>query len=187
MSAHYSKYLLNTYSTTPYFQAQVPRGYPLDRVLVKCRAFRRLPPNLRKLSALARRWAVQASPDVPGGIDGINRWYDDEGNELNPVSGQPLTDEEIDAQWSDDTDLDFQVVDIPEPPGGFADPDTWQPSEEVEPAASAPGDLTPEMILGDIESRGPEATAMAYGVPREALAGIQTDEELVAAIMGRRR
>jgi hypothetical protein len=54
MSAHFSKFGLNTYNATPYFRAHVPAGYPLGDVLVKGRAFRRLPPRLRELSGLAK-------------------------------------------------------------------------------------------------------------------------------------
>ena len=53
MSAHFDKYGLNTYYAMPYFHAHIPANYPLSVILQKCRAFRRLPPNLRKLSEKA--------------------------------------------------------------------------------------------------------------------------------------
>jgi hypothetical protein len=32
MSLYYSKWVLNTYAGTPYFEAQVPAGFPLYNV-----------------------------------------------------------------------------------------------------------------------------------------------------------
>src|SRR5215475_10380898 len=99
MTAHYSKFDLNTHSVMPYFHAHVPKDYPLNRVLQKCRAFRRLPPNLRKLSGLAKKWAIRVYPPPENDFGGIEQWYDAEGYELEPGSGRRLTDEEIDEQW----------------------------------------------------------------------------------------
>jgi len=97
MSAHYSKCGLNTYYATPYFQAHIPADYPLSLVLQKSRAFRRLPPRLRELSELAKKWARRHYPPTIGVDD--KQWYDDDGYELNPNTGQRLTDKEIDAEW----------------------------------------------------------------------------------------
>src|SRR4051812_46387896 len=108
MSAHFSKWSLNTYSWTPYFEAHVPADYPLSLVLQKCRAFRRLPPRLRELSALAKAWNLRTHP--PSKFPSIEEWYDDEGYELNPYIGARLTDEEIDTEWSVSPSLDkFKV------------------------------------------------------------------------------
>ena len=96
MSAHFSKFSLNTYPGTPYFQAHIPTGYPLSLVLQKCRAFRRLPPNLRSLAALAKRWAIRNYP-YPAGAPHIEEYYDDEGYELKLGTTERMTDEEIDA------------------------------------------------------------------------------------------
>ncbi len=92
MSTHYSKFALNTYAMTPYFQSQLPDGYPINLVLQKSRAFRRLPPNLRKLAALAKKWAIRTYPDTPMGMIDIKGWYDEEGYELNPATGKRMTD-----------------------------------------------------------------------------------------------
>src|SRR5437762_5231118 len=97
MSAHFSKWSLNTYSWTPYFEAHIPANYPVSLVMQKCRAHRRLPPRLRELSALAKQWAQRVHP--PNKNEGMDQWYDDEGRELNPYTGKRLTDKEIDADW----------------------------------------------------------------------------------------
>ena len=178
MSVHYSKYLLNTYAATPYFQAQIPADYPLDRVLIQSRAFHRLPPHLQELAGLAKGWACRSNPEKPGGIDGIERWYDAEGYELNPATGQRLTDAEIDAQWPPDAQT-VAVADIPLPPGGFADPSTWEPTESTEEAEEE--GLTEAQLLKDIASHGREYTARYYGVPTGQLA---SDQDLVRAILG---
>ena len=181
MSAHFSKFLLNTYCGTPYFLAHVPEGYPTSRVLQKCRAFRRLPPNLQELSALAKQWAERNRALA----DGIDDWYDDEGRELDPATGKPLTDAQIDAQWRPDPSLDkLKVVDGPVPEGGFPDPDTWQP--EVEADDSGDDRPTEAQIRSDIAGHGRTRTAREYGVSDEQLAGIGSDAELIQAILKKR-
>jgi hypothetical protein len=172
MSVYFSRFGLNTYYGTPYFQSQIPDGYPLSLVLQKCRAFRRLPKHLKELSVLAKYWAELHTPedDLPASMkNDIGRWYDSDGNELDPDTGRKLTDEEIDAQWTPDPTLDtFTVSDIPIPDGGFADPEVWEPEETVE--ESEPEDRpTREQLLNDIFTRGREATADEYGIPIDQL------------------
>ena len=176
MSAHYSKYALNTYNWTPYFQAFVPAGYPVDAVLRKSRAFRRLPPNLRSLAEHAKEWAEANNPPASQ----IDNWYDPQGNELDPDTGRRLTDAEIDAQWEDDPDIiNLAVGDIPLPVGGFPDPATWKPPTILAaPPLSAPDKL---QILDDVAARGVAATEALYGIslsvtkPSEP-AGLSYDE-----------
>jgi hypothetical protein len=179
MSMHFDKCGLNTYYAMPYFQAHIPAGYPLSLVLQKCRAFRRLPPNIRKLSALAKQWAIRAYGHTLGDID---RWYDDDGYELNPDTGKRLTDEEIDAEWERWPAPNIQVEDIPIPPGGFADPDTWEEPER-EPDLVDRSELTEAGVLRDIKSRGREAAAEEYGVPTEWLSRVKSDKQLACMIM----
>jgi len=169
MSAHYSKFVLNTYAGTPYFQAHIPAGYPIYLVLQKSRAFRRLPRNIKQLAELAKRWALLHEPEDAGPRD-IDRWYDDKGNELDPDTGRRLTDAEIDSGWNPDPSLaSLTVRDIPIPPGGFADPDVWEP-EEPEPEKPDPEDIpTREQLLRDIATRGRKDTAAAYGIPEDEL------------------
>lgn len=181
MSVHFSRYLLNTYSGTPYFRAHVPDDYPLSRVLQKCRAFRRLPARLRELSALAKRWAERNG----GGVEGIADWYNGAGLELNPATGRPLTDEEIDVQWLPDPSLSkLKVKDIPVPEGGFPDPETWRP--EVEADTGTGDGPTEAQILSDIAGHGRKRTAAEYGVSDEQLAGIGSDKELAQFVLEKR-
>lgn len=177
MTAHYSRFGLDTYMGTPYFQAHIPEGYPINLVLQKCRAFRRLPPNLRKLSELAKQWAVKNKRKA--GIEDIDQWYDDDGYELDPETGKRLMDEEIDEEWDRWPAPKVSVKDIPVPPGGFADPDTWvEPEREEE---SDDGDrLTEADILRDISLRGREYTARYYGVPIK-----HKDKELAKVILAK--
>lgn len=185
MSQYYSKFLLNTYLATPYFQAHAPAGYPLTSVLLTCRAFRRLPPNLRHLSGLAKRWAAKNGHPAAG--NGIDRWYDGEGYELDPGTGGRLTDEEIAAQWVGVEPPGVAVADIPVPAGGFPDPDAWQPPAPDAEDDSDDGDKPTEaQILSDIADRGREYAARYYGVPADRLAGIGSDRELARAILERR-
>lgn len=181
MSAHYSKYDLYTFATTPYFRANIPGDYPLAEVLVNARAHRRLPPNLRELSAKARAWAVK-NYGIPSGIPGIERWYDVAGNELDPGTGKRLTDSEIDAEWEKmgTPAARGPGKDIPVPRGGFPDPDTWQepklpPDRVVDPDAP-----TETSLLRDIKSHGHDYVAGYYGVQSE-----KTDTALVQSILQR--
>jgi hypothetical protein len=185
MTIYFSKYKLDTYYPTAYFQAQLPEDYPVSLVLQKSRAFRRLPANLRRLSQLAGRWAKRHYP--PDFFTDIGHWYDDQGYELNPTTGKRLTDAEIDAQWDALGDLglsDFVVHDIPVPSGGFADPGTWEepPTSEIEDLVDRSG-LTKTQILSDIQSRGRAATAEEYGLPTRLAARASTDAELAHAIL----
>jgi hypothetical protein len=159
MSAYYSKFTLNTYPGTPYFEAHIPSGYPLQQVLAKRQAFRHLPPNLQELARLSKRWYLRNNPDR---ISDIVRWYDSDGNELDPDTGRRLTDAEISSQWQPNSDLDdFVVMDIPTPIGGFPDPDTWEPAEEA--TGSTSDEPTQEQLRKDLSSRGIEALADEYG------------------------
>lgn len=166
MTAHYSKFNLNTYLGTPYFQAQLPESYPVSLVLQKSRAYRRLPPNLRKLAVESKRWAERngAKPD------GINEWYDALGNELDPDTGHVFTDDEINAQWDAlnlDTD-DQPISDIPLPRGGFPDPNTWSPPP-IEVTPDEDGPPSDEQLRQDIASHGYEAVSKTYGIPIKKL------------------
>src|SRR5262245_53525282 len=179
MSIYYDKFGLNTYWNTPYFRAHIPADYPINGVLLRSRAFRRLPPRLRELSGLAKQWRTRKW----GGIPNVEEWYDDEGYELNPVTGVRLTDEEIDEQWERWGDCglgDFKVEDIPLPPGGFADPDTWEP--EPEPEEPEEIEIHEEQVLADIKSRGQARAIEEYGRPEGFEEGM-SDEDLAHAIM----
>lgn len=185
MSVHYSRYNLNTYYNTPYFQAHVPQDYPLDEVLRKSRAFQRLPPRLRELSALAKQWAV-LKLGYP--TDTTDYGYDEEGHELDLTTKKRLTNKEIDAQWKgiDEGPSDFEVEDIPVPDGGFADPDTWDVPIEEEDLDEDVDVMTEEQVLSDIKERGREYTARYYGVPEESLVDIEDDEGLAQTILNMR-
>lgn len=176
MSVYFSKVDLNTYRTTSYFRAHIPDNYPINLVLQKCRAFRRLPPNLRHLSAMAKRWTLKNYPDT---VRGVSEWYDDEGYEIEPGTTRRLTDAEIDAQWNNPYPAlaNFTVVDIPAVQ--FADPDTWQPPPEPEEPSEYDGQ-SEEDILRDIRGFGREYVAKDHGIPLE---DITTDEELARAVM----
>lgn len=178
MTIYYSKCGLNTYRSTPYFQAHIPVDYPGDAVLLNTRAFRRLPARLRELSALAKRWAIRKHPEIPGGMWDVKDLYDVEGYELDPDTERRLTDEEIDAGWVRYGPRDPRLVqDIPLPPGGFADPDTWEEPAPVEDREVDPDAPTEESLLRDIKSHGREYVARDYGVPIK-----QNDRELAHSI-----
>jgi hypothetical protein len=187
MSAHFSKFGLNTYYGSPYFQAHIPEDYPLSLVLQKSRAFRRLPPHLRELSAQAKKWAQRTYPGAD--VGGIDRWYDTDGYELDPDTGRRMTDEEIDAEWVRWPEPEIVVKDIPLPPGGFADPDTWE-EQPPKPPEPDPDDVPTEaQILRDIATRsgGPRGwkdVAEEYGVPLDWLARVTSDKDLVRMILG---
>lgn len=155
MSAYYSKFALNTYAWTPYFQAAVPADYPLPAVLQAAHAFRRLPPNLRELAAESKKWALANGFD-PAEID---RWYDAQGYELDPETGRRLTDREVDAQWPDPPSP-APGPDLPASAAGFMDPTTWQPPADTG-AADPPSD---EQILEDVASHGIARTEAEYGI-----------------------
>ena len=164
MSIHYSKYNLNTYANTPYFWDQLPDGYLLFDVLMKCRAFRRLPPNLKKLAGLSKQWFLRKNP---GGVYGIGEYYDEAGYELNPFTGKRLTDAEIDAEW-DDMNLDpdlakVSVEDIPD--SDFDDPDEWEVEWRRGDYEDRP---SKEQVIHDIKCRGWKATARTYGLPEDS-------------------
>lgn len=185
MSAHYSKFLLNTYCGTPYFQAHCPPDYPVNFVLLKCRAFRRLPPNLRRLSALAKRWA--AKNGYTAVVEEMRHWYDAEGYELDSLTGHRLTDAQVEADWAGIEPPDIKVEDIPVPAGGFPDPDTWQPPEAAaEDDAGDEDGPTEAQVLSDIAGHGRARTAQEYGLPAEQLAGIGSDRELAQLILRNR-
>lgn len=187
MSAHYSKFSLNTYYPTPYFQACLPPGYPLEATLTKARAFRRLPPNLRALAANAKAWADRVYARPPEAPD-IKLWYDNDGYELNPETGERLTDEEIDADWGEpDPDDEFEVEDIPVPKGGFPDPETWEEPPIEEDEEEWQGWMTEEQLLKDIKSHGREYVARYHGIPPEQLADLSSNEELAGVIYGNMR
>ena len=183
MSAHYSKFALNSYCNTPYFEANAPKDYPIFITLQKCRAFRRLPTNLKELATLSRRWSKRKYP----GFKEIEEWYDDEGYELNPSTQKRLTDEEIDKQWHDSEELDkFEVKDIPKPKGGFADPDTWEepPPKKEEPRLVDRAGMTKAEVLSYIKSHGRNRVADTFGVPKSQLKSIKSDKQLAREILG---
>lgn len=172
MSAYYSKFLLNTYAMTPYFQAHMPESYQLYKVLRKSRTFHNLPPKLRELSALAKQWAIRHYGPPAGAID-IEMWYDAEGFEINPDTGIRLTADEIASEWKPEPELDdFVVVDLEEPAGGFADPTTWK--EKVEEPEDEDYHPSPAQVLSDLESHGSKAVATTYGLPEA-----EADEDFV--------
>jgi hypothetical protein len=167
MNIYYSKFSLNTYPGTPYFEAFLSPGYPLYLILQKCRAFRRLPKNLRLLAAKSKEWAHH---NGRGECSDINSYYDDLGRELSQTTGRPLTDKQIDAEWGGRPDpslATLAVTDIPLPPGGFPDPATWQPPPEPDDADKPP---SLAQLRKDVSSRGVQATAEEYGISPDELA-----------------
>lgn len=177
MSAHYSRFSLNTFPGTDYFQAHLPKDYPLELVLQKSRCFRRLPPNLRRLAQLSKARAVHQDPEHAHLADG---WYDDDGNELDPNTRQPLTDAQIDADWATYklTGLkDFVARDIPVPYGGFPDPTTWEPTpvddgsvvDALGRHVGLDSAVSRKQLVRDVKSRGLQRTAEEYGVTVEEL------------------
>lgn len=164
MSVYYSRYSINTYANTPYFQAHVPEDYPVNLILQKCRTFRRLPPNLQKLAGLAKQWYKRM---YPGNYhhSGIDQFYDEEGYELNAATGKRLTDEEIDKDWEGFDEPDVKVKDIPIPEGGFADPDTWEPPPPEPDEEEEYEGPDKKQLLSDIRGHGREYVAKEYGVP----------------------
>lgn len=183
MSIYYSKFQLNTFWGAPYFEAHMPPDYPICLVCQKAKAFRRLPPNVKKLAALARKWRYRKNPPDPN-APGIHDWYDEEGYELDPSTGKRLTDEEIDQQWPW-PEPDIEVKDIPEPEGGFPDPDTWE-EPPPEPDEDEEDDrISWDQLVRDIGSHGREYVARDYGVPKGDLADVQTDEDLAGLIFAR--
>ena len=159
MSQHYSKWNLNV-GDSPYLESQLPQNYPLGPVLQACRAFRRLPPNLKRLAKLSNLWLKTHRPDCLAGID---RWYDSMGYELDPDGGRRLTDDEIDAQWGNPPDSPLAQRDIPVPDGGVADPNTREPPPAEKPDKE---NGPPEAQLRkDIASRGYKAVSETYGIP----------------------
>lgn len=185
MSLHYSKHQLNTYWGTEYFRAHAPEAYPVEMVAQKCRAFRRLPPRLRELAETSKRWARKNRPDA---LVDIKLWYDDEGYELNPATGQRLTDAEIDAEWGapSPTIANFRVVDIPAT--HLSDPDSWQPPPEPEEDTGDDGDFTKDQLLSWIRSHGRARVIEDFGNGMDqASAASLTDEELAERISERRK
>lgn len=185
MTAHYSKFDLNTYAVTPYFRAHIPENYPLHRTLQACRMYRRLPPRLRKLAKLAKRWAIKHWG--PEGIKGISRYYNKKGLELEPSTGRVLSDQEIDKAWGARDPKLKKIKDIPAPKGGFADPDTWEepqvPDDPLEEELVDFSGMTQFDMLQHIKSRGAQATIDCFGVPAEMVQQAKTDDELAALIM----
>ncbi len=177
MSIYYSRFALNTCAGSEYFQAHLPKNYPLYPILRKSRAFRRLPPTLRELAANAARWEALQHPEHARGTPGIEDWYNLNGEEVDPDTGRPLTDAEIDAQWGGkpDPDLaDVEVKDVPRPKGGFPDPTSWKPPRKVDdaPEADAP---SRKQLIHDVAVRGIEATAETWGVPEEQLKPLEKE------------
>lgn len=182
MSAHYSKFYLNVHRTSPYFHAHLPPDYPLDKVIMACRAYRRLPPNLRELSELSAKWKqrVWGTSTDENTVDG---WYDEDGSELNPSTGKKLTDKEIDAEWERLGPIDIDIEDIPIPEGGFANPDTWEPEPEGVGLCDR-SELTEEGIVNDVASLGLERTAREYGIPSSWLPRIKNGKDMARAVLG---
>jgi len=181
MSVYYSKWLLNTYRTMPYFRACLPEGYPLDRVLRKCRAFRKLPRHLRELAAKSKAWAMRKHPQFPAGIQDIERWYDSAGYELNPATGAKLTEAENDALWQPEPELDdFVVEDIEVPAEGFPDPDRWEPSPEPTESTEEEERPTPEQLQKEVQSRGTAAVAAEYGISEDSLKSLEGNQHVPA-------
>ena len=181
---HYSKYKLNTYSTTPYFEAHVPEDYPLSDVMLASRRFHDLPPRLRELSALAKRWAVRNYP-YPAGIQGIEEYYDDQGYELDTRTGERMSDAVLNEEWGKVLDkVKRNVVDIPLPPGGFADPDTWdRPPEPEEEDPDADQGITEKQLLEDIRLNGRERVVKEHGIHPDVSASTPSDTSLARAIL----
>ena len=158
-------------------------------MLQRCRAFNRLPPNLRELSAHSKRWAIYNDPNGSvAGIDGIEDWYDEDGNELNPNAGTMLTDEEIDEEWDNLPwdQPDIEVEDIPIPAGGFADPETWKKPEDEEEEEDDQDAPTEDGLTKDISSHGREYVARYYGIPKDQLSEVKSDKELACLIIDMR-
>ncbi len=189
MSVYFSRFGLNSHYATPYFQAHCPKDYPVSRVLQAHRSFRRLPPNLRRLTGLAKKWASRVYGD-PNPVNNVDSWYDADGYELDPATGRRLTDAEIDAQWPDPPDeVGLAAGDIPVPEGGFPDPDTWEeppPPPDDDEGDDDLGGLTEGQLLDMIDSHGREAVAHEYGLNAEEAAAARSDRALARAILAKR-
>lgn len=168
MSIYYSRFNLNLHPRTPYFQAHLPPGYALDQVMLACKSYRRLPPNLRALSELSKRWGM-AHWGWSGDPNGSDGWYDKDGYELDPNTGKRLSDAENDALWTGQPSLDSSAaVDVPIPHGGFPDPATWEPlPESAEPSDDDYPDVA--QLKSDVASHGLKRTAEVYGMTQRDL------------------
>lgn len=168
MTPHYSKFLLNVYANTPYFQAHIPANYPLMETLQRCKAYRKLPTRLRQLSDLSRQWG-ELHLKWPPYSNTIGDYYDREGYELDHTSGRPLTLAEIQSQWEPNPSVDSMTVrDIPLPRGGFPNPATWEAPKTDETVH--PDDVpTEEDLRRDIKLGGREAVSQTYGIPMSKL------------------
>lgn len=184
MSVHYSKCQLNTYSGTPYFAAHCPADYPIGLICQKVQRFRALPPNVQQLAARAKAWATRQRPGAVRDAEGL---YDEAGYELDPATGQRLTDEEVAAMWAGSEPPDVEVRDIPVPAGGFPDPATWEPPTEADDDddddSTGP---TEAQLLSDIAGHGRAHVARDYGVSSEQLVGVGSDRELAQLILQKR-
>ena len=185
VSAHFSKYLLNSFAATAYFEAHCPPDYPVSRVLIASRAFRNLSPRLRELALLSNVW-LQRQPGGADVMEEMSRWYDAEGYELDPGSGRRLSIPVILADWGEVGNTLPSAVseDIPLPLGGFADPLVWEPPPVADdPELVDRTGFMVERLLSDIASRGRRRTAEEYGVPPGWLHVVCEDKDLAEMIL----
>ena len=169
MSLHYSKFALNSYAWTPYFQAVVPPDFPTAAVLRASKMFRDLPPRLREVAVNSKKWAVRHGYDTSG----IDRWYDSDGYELDPDTGARLTDAQVETQWEPDPDDDIYVeFDLPE---GLPvpDPDSWEPPP---PAPDVPEAPDFDQLLLDVATHGVARVQEEYGITLEPGTSAELDD-----------
>lgn len=184
MSAHFSRYNLNTYCHSPYFRACLPAGYPTGAAMIAARRHRALPPNLRELSSLAKRYELRAHGEDAYKFMGDA--YDDDGYELAIGTSRRLTRKEINDEWdallTEDVD---PPPDVPVPEGGFPDPDAWEPPAP-EPDGPDPDAPTEADLIRDIQGYGRDRVASEYDIDDWSEDAFPTDADLARAIVAAR-
>ena len=165
---YYSKYSLNTYYSTPYFESHIQQGYPLHDVLQTCGKFLALPPNLRRLSEASRKWAENVPVEEELGATvppGIENYYDNSGHEIDPETGDILTDSQINELWGANRIRLSRVEDIRA--GKLSDPLTWRLiTQGFEASAPRP---SPHQLMLDIASHGRDRVMKDYGLTASQL------------------
>ena len=178
--AHVSKFGLALTSATEYFQAFWPVQRDLLQVCNAVKARRKVPVNILRLADNARAWGKRHDYALENFPD-FSDYYDKELRELNPLTGEVLTDEQILETWSTITGEPARFEPIPDielPPGGLPDPDAWTPPiYEEDPQETFT--ISREQALADIRSHGIARTADEYGIEGGAE---MTEDQLAEAI-----
>lgn len=184
-SPHYSKAELNTYDTTPYFEAFCPEGYDWRFVASKVHRFLLMPPTFRELCRRSKIWAMANWPVL---INMMKQYYDDDGYELFPGTNKRLTDSEVNAQWPPLTQdlVDLQVEDIDEPEDGFPDAGNWQPPARLTDEDEDEDEedrITKGQLMEDIKSRGIGYVAKYYNISTQEFSEFKMVSEAAQHIL----